>query len=178
MNLESIDDGLAKLKADGAIQREYELRLGEPVSIKGFSIQIDDIDPVTKRGYHLDGSWPPTFKAFIYLTDVEVFGAGPYTVIPGSHRHVFRKAWNEFLNVMLGRGHSDMCSLYSDRQSKSFLAKAGTLILSTQDLVHKGWHEQDESKRYNMIVFIQLTRFFDGKPILLGSNRIREPAHA
>lgn len=173
MNVHVIDPYLNNLGQEGSIQRLLSGRLGEPVSWIGFSIQFDGIDTKTKRGYHLDGAWPPLYKAFIYLTDVDADGDGPYTVIPGSNRHVLRKAMSQFINGISTGEHSDM-PLYSDKQCVRMFGKAGTLVLSTQDLVHKGWHNHCARDRYVLIGEFTLTRLFDGKPITRGLNRIRE----
>jgi hypothetical protein len=173
MNVHIIDSYVNNLGQEGTIQRLFAERVGEPVSWIGFNIQIDGVDTETKRGYHLDGTWPPLFKAFIYLTDVDADGDGPYTVIPGSNRHVLRKAMSQFVSSISGGQHSDM-TLYSDKQCVRMYGKAGTLVLSTQDLIHKGWHDHCARDRYVLIGEFTLTRFFDGKPITRGLNRLRE----
>ena len=173
MNVHLIDSKVNDLAKEGAIQRLFAERLGEPISWVGFSIQFDGVDTKTKRGYHLDGAWPPLYKAFIYLTDVDADGDGPYTVIPGSNRHVLRKAMSQFINGISTGERSDM-PLYSDKRCVRMYGKAGTLVLSTQDLVHKGWHDHYARDRYVLIGEFKLARFFDGKPITRGLNRIRE----
>jgi hypothetical protein len=173
MNVNIIDSKVNDLGQGGAIQRLFEERLGEPISWIGFSIQIDGVDTKTKRGYHLDGGWPPLYKAFVYLTDVDSEGDGPYTVIPASNRHVIRKATCQFINGYSGGEHSDM-PLYSDKKCVKMFGKAGTLVLSTQDLVHKGWHDHHARDRYVLIGEFTLTRLFDGKPITKGIHRLRE----
>lgn len=176
MNIETIDAGLKRLVDERVFQKLFEDRVGEAVEVKGVSIQIDGVDTVSKRGYHLDGTFPPNFKAFVYLTDVTIMGDGPYTVIPGSHRDVWKKAANDVVNTLRGWPSSDMRYFYRDANSRSFLAPAGTMILSTQDLAHKGWHDQHHKARYNLIVFLNLKRFFDGKPIELGKHRLKDAA--
>ena len=173
MNVHVIDPGVNNLAQRGDIQRLLAERVGEPVSWIGFNLQLDGVDTETKRGYHLDGAWPPLFKAFIYLTDVDTEGDGPYTVIPGSNRHVLRKAISQFINSFFGGRHSDM-PLYSDKRCVRMYGKAGTMVLSTQDLVHKGWHNHHARDRYVLIGEFGLSRLYDGKPITRGLNRIRE----
>jgi hypothetical protein len=173
MNVHLIDSYVNNLVQDGAIQRMFEERVGEPISWIGYNLQIDGVDTKTKRGYHLDGAWPPTYKAFVYLTDVGADGDGPYTVIPRSNRHVLRKSMCQFVNGFFGGEHSDM-PLYSDKRCVRVFGKAGTLVLSTQDLVHKGWQNHHTRDRYVLIGEFTLTRMFDGKPITRGLNRLRE----
>jgi hypothetical protein len=173
MNVHLIDSYVNNLAKEGTIQRMFAERVGEPISWTGFSIQVDGVDTKTKRGYHLDGAWPPTYKAFVYLTDVDADGDGPYTVIPRSNRHVLRKAMGQFINGFSGGVHSDM-PLYSDKHCVRMYGKAGTLVLSTQDLVHKGWHNHYARDRYVLIGEFTLTRLFDGKPNTRGLNRLRE----
>jgi len=43
---------------------------------------------------------------------------------------------------------------YRDRQSVSIFGKAGTLIISNQQLAHKGWQKHDKNKRYALICFL------------------------
>ena len=105
----------------------------------GFGIQMDGVDTATKRDFHVDRLFPPLLKAFVYLTDVDEDGDGPYTVIPGSHRKFVRKEANDFVNAATTGGRRDMHRLAGRESFEKVLGSAGTLILSTQDVMHKGW---------------------------------------
>jgi hypothetical protein len=131
-------------------------RLGDtPVYFNSFSIQRDFPDDQSKRPYHND-SYHVHFKAFIYLTDVLDKKNGPYTVIPGSHRHLYKRVLSAFKNARTGNKRlDDVYHTYDDRDSVSVCGKKGTLILSIQTLAHKGWHEHTEGTRDVMVVYIQ-----------------------
>ena len=119
MNAQEIDEELKQLATDGRIQHIFEDRLGIDTVVESVTIQVDGVDTISKRGYHVDLVTPPTFKLFTYLTDVDDLGDGPYTIIPGSHRHILRKIATYIANR--GATRSDMPLFYSDRQAKIFL---------------------------------------------------------
>jgi hypothetical protein len=175
-NLHEIDGPLGALYASGRIERLFEARLAEKMRLQSITLQIDDKDTLTKRGYHIDSSSPPNYKAFVYLNDVLDYGDGPYTVIPGSHRDRWRKVANRMYNVWRDYPRTDARLFYRDEQSKSFFASAGTLILSCQHLAHKGWHHQDRQRRYMLVCYLIAQKHWDGKPFTLG--RPKQPADA
>ena len=157
MNIQNLPD-----TADvcDAIRPRLEAMLGErigvPVYFNSFSIQRDFPDDESKRPYHNDGYFVH-FKAFIYLTDVPERKNGPYTVIPGSHRHLYRRLYGAYKNASKGSKRlDDVHHAYGDRGAVSFCGPKGTLILSTQTLAHKGWHEHTEGVRDVLVVYIQL----------------------
>jgi hypothetical protein len=120
------------------------------------TIQVDDTDVETKRGFHVDGVNPPLFKAFVDLNDVDQLGDGPYTVVPSSHRHVIRKWLNCAYARVRGYHERDMRLFYRDGQSRQFFGSKGTCVLSTQTLAHKGWHHQDVSRRFILICYLTI----------------------
>jgi len=85
LNVNDLDDSVARLMADRRVHTLFEARLGERVEMYGFSIQFDDIDTTTKRGFHIDAYEPPQFKAFIYLNDVLDEGEMAHAERPGEH---------------------------------------------------------------------------------------------
>ena len=172
MNLQDHDPQLGELFQSGRLEKMFEERLGEKVRLQSITLQVDDVDTEAKRGYHLDAAWPPRLKVFIYLSDVTELGDGPYTVIPGSHADVWRKVLNRSYNVVRNFQRDDMRMLYADRECVPLLGEKGATILSTQDIVHKGWHDHHRSRRYNLISYLCLERFWDGKPFALGRDRV------
>ncbi len=172
LNVNEIDPAVEQLLTGRAVQDLFTERLGETVELKGFSIQMDGVDTATKRGFHVDTLFPPTFKAFIYLTDVEVDGDGPYTVIPGSHRDFARKIFNDFVNAATSAARRDMFHLTNGISHQKLLAPAGTLILSTQDLIHKGWGEHSHAPRFAMIGYGTTAEHFRSGPITEGIEHL------
>ncbi|OKH22878.1 phytanoyl-CoA dioxygenase family protein [Chroogloeocystis siderophila] len=183
MNAQEIDDQLAQLFNSHIIEDVFEARIGERVVLRNISIKIDNPDTNSKRGYHTDTVTKTVYKVFIYLTDVNECGNGPYTVIPGSHRHTYRRIINYFYGwikqVLYGSKHSrnykeDIQLLYSDRQSVPLLAPAGTMIISNQQIVHKGWHQQDKSTRYALVCYVIPAKDYHGQRFSFGRTALQK----
>lgn len=176
INAQEVDDKLLELFHSQKIERIFEQQIGEKLQLRSITIRVDNPDTDSKRGYHTDGVTPPVYKAFIYLSDVDNHGDGPYTVIPGSHRHTLRKIINYFYSwittiVSLSSRYNrkdDIKLFYNDSQAISIFGKAGTLIISNQQLVHKGWHEHDENKRYALICYLIPEKHYRGQPLNIG----------
>ena len=176
INAQKVDDKLSQLFSSHIIEEMFERRIGEKLQLQSITIQVDNPDTQSKRGFHSDGVTPPVYKAFIYLNDVDDYGDGPYTVIPGSHRHTFQKIINyvyRWVITLLSRGKihnrklDDRRLFYSDKQSVSIFGKAGTLIISNQQLAHKGWHKHDKKKRYALICYLMAERHHSEPPFKL-----------
>lgn len=167
-NLQEADERLGAMYSGGQIERLFEARLGEKMRLQSVTLQIDDVDTRTKRGFHIDSSSPPNYKAFVYLNDVLELGDGPYTVVPGSHRDRWKKVSNRMYNVWRNHPRTDMRLHYRDQQARPLFGRAGTLILSCQHLAHKGWHHHDRQRRYVLICYLIAWRHWDGQPFMLG----------
>jgi len=162
VNAQELDDNLSQLFHSHGIEELFERRMGEQLRLRSITIKVDDPDTQTKRGFHTDDVTPPTYKAFIYLNDVDDYGDGPYTVIPGSHRHTLRRIINYLYSQALAvcsrpttyKPKEDIQLFYGDRQAVPIFAKAGTLIMSNQQLVHKGWHKHDRNRRYALVCYL------------------------
>ena len=153
MNYDRIAPWIADVVAP-LIRRITHDQMAIPLYPSNYSVQVDWPDSLTKRPYHTDG-FEINFKLFIYLTDVDSLDNGPYTVVPGSHLVVFGKIANLVRNLILGRANlDDMQWRFRDRESVSFIEQAGTGILSCQSLVHKGWQDHVERKRYMLVVYL------------------------
>lgn len=156
--VEGLHPRLGELDAAGTLRALAEERVGVPLVQRAFSLQVDDPDTVSKRGWHVDDLFPHTYKVFVYLTDVRGPEDGPYTVVPGSHRstlgNALRKVVNVLWNRVAGLPETEMSRLFSDREARRFEAPAGTAIVSTQTLVHKGWHDHHGARRLMLVVYL------------------------
>ena len=154
------------IKSD-ILSDKLEQYLGKKVILKTCSLQIDEPDTRTKRSWHVDRNPPPTFKAFIYLTDVDSELEGPYCAIPGSHKWRGKRLLNILTNLITGSKRSDMHRYIGERDDY-FLAKKGTLILSTQTLFHRGSPKHERKTRYMLINYFKAEVYDDGKEFELG----------
>lgn len=176
INAQEVDDKLSKLFRSHIVEDMFERQIGEKFQLRSITIRVDNPDTESKRGYHTDGVTPPVYKAFIYLSDVDNYGDGPYTIIPGSHRHIFRKIINYFYSwtltaLSISKTYSrkdDVRLFYNDKQAVSIFGKAGTLIISNQQLVHKGWHEHDKNRRYALICYLIPEKYYRGQSLNIG----------
>lgn len=185
MNAQEVDDQLSQLFRSQLIEEMFERRINEKLQLRSITIQVDNLDTKTKRRFHSDGVTPPVYKAFIYLNDVNDYGDGPYTVIPGSHRHTFLKIINylyvQILNIVSKTSRhnwkkDDRRLFYSDQQSVSIFGRAGTLIVSNQQLAHKGWHKHDQNKRYALICYLIAEKHYRGQPFKLWQEALFQKA--
>ena len=78
-------------------------------------------------------------KFFIYLTDVLTEDYGPYCYIPGTH--------NETHNRRLLDNIKPSTWDITDLNTTKFLAKKGTLIVSFQHGIHRGWPQSENHRR-------------------------------
>jgi hypothetical protein len=168
LNVNEIDGRLAELLSSDRIQKMFTEKLGERVELLGFGIQLDEIDTTSKRGFHVDVLYPPMVKAFLSLNDVEDLGDGPYTIVPGSHRWWFRKFLNDIINACTVGSRRDMSYFVPDDTLRTVLAPAGTLILSTQDAIHKGWGNHWRQPRYALIAYGVTAGYYTGQPLTEG----------
>lgn len=174
MNAQELDKNLSALFDSHIIEDLFEQRIGEKLHLQTITVQVDNIDTQSKRGFHNDRVTPTVYKAFIYLNDVNDYGDGPYTLIPGSHLHTWRKIVNYLYGCLIAvysrsgafNPKDERGLFYSDKQSVSIFGKAGTLILSNQQLAHKGWHKHDQNKRYALICYLVLEKDYNGQPFM------------
>jgi len=170
VNAQEVDENLSQLFHSRVIEELFEQQMDEKLRLRSITIKVDDPDIQTKRGFHTDDITPPSYKAFIYLNDVDDYGDGPYTVIPGSHRHTFRRIINYLYSQTLSffsrpttyRRKEDIKLFYSDQQAVPIFAKTGTLIMSNQQLVHKGWHKHDRNRRYALVCYLIPEKYNQG----------------
>lgn len=174
MNAQELDENLSKLFDSHIVEEVIERRIGEQLHLQSITIQVDNIDTQSKRGFHNDHVTPTVYKAFIYLNDVNNYGDGPYTLVPGSHLHMWRKIVNYLYGCLVANYSKSRAFnpkderglFYSDQQSVSIFGKAGTLIVSNQQLAHKGWHNHDQNNRYALICYLVLEKNHNGQPFM------------
>jgi hypothetical protein len=105
------------------------------------------------RGFHVDMYAPKQFKAFLFLTDVVDERHGPLAIIKQSHKWHLRRYAN-FIRRGL-RNLTDVSSFddLNDRElsaAQLFTVKKGTVVIASQQAVHRGWPLQ-VGPRYVMV---------------------------
>jgi hypothetical protein len=106
---------------------------------------------VNTRGYHADKtSYSPSFKAFIYLTDVPDDSYGPYSYVPGSHQSVLLRYLNNVYNAVTGNKTTEMPLFFSEK-ARNMTASKGTLIISNQHGVHRGIPQEAGKERFVLV---------------------------
>lgn len=101
------------------------------------------------RGFHIDADLNQV-KAFVYLTDVTNLDDGPYCYIPGSHQETQIKNINRVYNTLTGRRSTDMM-LADPAGAVACLGPAGTLILSLQNGLHRGYPQKPDRQRLMLV---------------------------
>ncbi|GLQ05775.1 hypothetical protein [Sneathiella chinensis] len=174
MNYQGINPAL-KETCEARILEAFREQLGLDLCVASYTVQLDMPDTETKRPFHVDG-YGINYKLFVYLSDVKEMADGPYTVIPASHRHIWRKWANLFLNLVTGNSTSDdMRYLYKDGESFSVLGDKGTAILSCQSLAHKGWQDHTGRRRYVLVVYLRAAERAGERFVLGRELAITEP---
>lgn len=174
MNAQDVDPGLSALYRSGRIESIFAERLDEDVVLESVTLQVDEPDDRTKRGFHVDRVTPPVFKLFVYLTAVDAAEHGPFTYVPGSHVYDIRRLRCLFDNLRGGGGiqHTDM-TRFADSEARTFVGQAGSAVLGVQSGAHKGWHGHIERTRYCLIAYLIRRRDWSGRPFTLGRELVR-----
>ncbi|MBK8567480.1 MAG: hypothetical protein IPN76_30200 [Saprospiraceae bacterium] len=94
------------------------------------------------QGWHRDTPNPYQFKALIYLTDVEMDN-GPFEIIEGTQEpnSMFDGIWKAnmmFQQHRMSEGEIENLLRYPKFKTKTFTAKAGTVILVSTFAIHRG----------------------------------------
>lgn len=115
------------------------------VSLRSTNVYVNR-SVTNTRGFHSD-SYSEQFKAFVYLTDVSDLRYGPYTYAPGTHRpSVAVQAVRWMVNKVRGKPPTDAV-FRNPREIQHCTGNAGTLILSHQSGLHRGWPQQEGFRR-------------------------------
>ncbi|HKC65756.1 MAG TPA: phytanoyl-CoA dioxygenase family protein [Pyrinomonadaceae bacterium] len=104
------------------------------------------------RDFHIDDISPITYKAFIYLTDVDDESYGPYTFIKGSQRFNPQIYISLFRNVFNSKSEWGEIAYYNKHKMWKVLGKKGTLILSDQSGIHRGLPQQEGKVRVALVL--------------------------
>jgi hypothetical protein len=124
------------------------------MAVGRLTVQIDWPDTETKRGLHVDSHWPATYKTFIYLTPVSGPENGPFSVVPGSHRHRIKKVKAIAGNYLHHRSRTDLDFEYSLDDARCLLGEPGTAIFADQRLAHAGWPGHTTRTRFMLVAYL------------------------
>ncbi len=101
------------------------------------------------RGFHVDSPHIKAYKGFVYLTDVSDDNE-PYSFIEKTHRFCFLRYINLIYNLFNGYLLTDM-RIHDSKKIIKFIAPKGTLIISSQDGMHRGFPQK---KGYSRIMLV------------------------
>ena len=114
------------------------------------------------REFHVDSPHVKAYKGMLYLTDVKE-ESGPYCFVEGTARFCLHRYTNMIYNLFKGYLLTDM-RIHNKKKIRKFIAPKGTLILSTQDGIHRGWPQEEGENRIVLVY-----NFID-------KRKIKEPA--
>ncbi|HWJ52025.1 MAG TPA: phytanoyl-CoA dioxygenase family protein [Propionibacteriaceae bacterium] len=145
---------IQRLVESGRIEETMTRLTGHAMAIERLTVQIDWPDTETKRGLHVDSHWPPTYKTFIYLTSVTGPENGPFSVVPGSHRHRVKKVKAIAGDYLHHRSRTDLDFEYSLDDARCLLGTPGTAIFADQRLAHAGWPGHTTGTRFMIVAYL------------------------
>jgi hypothetical protein len=145
---------LQRLAESGRIEETMTRLTGRRMAVGRMTVQIDWPDTETKRGLHVDSHWPATYKAFLYLTPVTGPENGPFSVVPGSHRHRVKKVKAIAGNYLHHRSRTDLDFEYSLDDARCLLGEPGTAIFADQRLAHAGWPGHTTGTRFMLVAYL------------------------
>ena len=122
-------------------QSKIEKILLKQIVIENFNIYYNKGVTAT-RGYHIDSFTDNRYKVFIYLTNCEDFKSGPFSYVLGSHKKNYYKTINKIYNKIFRKKSTDM-KFYDTSQATPILGKIGTLFISNQTGMHRGFPQSD-----------------------------------
>jgi hypothetical protein len=158
VNAERVSPAIDALYRSGRTEQVLSELTGLDLRVGGMTVQIDWPDTETKRGLHVDSHWPPTYKAFVYLTSVTDPANGPFSVVPGSHRHRARKVKAIVGNYLHGRDYTDVDHEYSIDEARCLVGSPGTAIFADQRLAHAGWPGHTRDTRFMLVTYLYEAR--------------------
>ncbi|HWY38833.1 MAG TPA: hypothetical protein VNY73_09760, partial [Bacteroidia bacterium] len=104
------------------------------------------------RVFHVDNFQPVVYKAFIYLTDVDDTSYGPYAFINKTHRFSLQVYYNLFRNLFLKKYRSPDMPIYKKNREIIGTGKKGTIIISNQNGIHRGYPQEKGKERVALVV--------------------------
>jgi hypothetical protein len=153
-NPQHLSPVIQQLTDSGRIEDTMTRLTGRQMALGRLTVQIDWPDTETKRGLHVDSHWPPTYKAFIYLTPVTSPENGPFSVVPGSHRHRVKKVKAIAGDFLHHRSRTDLDFEYSLADARCLLGAPGTAIFADQRLAHAGWPGHTTGTRFMVVAYL------------------------
>jgi hypothetical protein len=136
---------LKKNFLDQNLKSKLEKILLNQIEFQNFNIYYNK--NITKtRNYHVDSYNENRYKVFVYLTNCEDYKYGPFCYILGSHKKNYYKFFNKFYNKIFKKKLTDM-KFYDKSQETAILGKSGTLLISNQNGMHKGYPQSDGAER-------------------------------
>ena len=153
---EHLNENLKKIVDEQAVTNLFEAKLGKKLVLRNCSMMVDEPDTETKRSFHSDNNPPPSFKAFVYLTDVKEEKNGPFSVIVGTHRSRYLRAKNVINNIINDRKITDLETYLPNKEETAFTGEKGTAIFSTQTAFHRGNPKHSEKTRFMLVFYYSL----------------------
>ncbi len=156
MHVDRILPELATLREDPEINQLITEAGGSRPDLKVMNAYVNRSITQT-RGWHYDAFYTQ-FKAFLYLTDVPDESFGPYCYVAGSHRAGLVRTLNRRIQTETGGRETD-AALWDPAREVKVLGSAGTLIVSNQSGIHRGWPQLPGRERVLIAVsFIRENR--------------------
>lgn len=139
----AIPDVLEPLKQLFASSYVLDVINSEALKPQNLNAYINESITVT-RGFHVD-SYSEHLKAFVYLSDVKSLQDGPYTYVKGSHKEsAFRRANRELCTNL---SPTTEAPIIDPTAITPVLAPRGSLVISDQAGVHRGWPQLEGRRR-------------------------------
>ncbi|HXD94739.1 MAG TPA: hypothetical protein VNX01_16145, partial [Bacteroidia bacterium] len=104
------------------------------------------------RVFHVDNCQPVVYKAFIYLTDVTDIEYGPYSFVKGTQRLSLQVYYNLVRNLFFKKYRSSDMPKYRKSKEIIGLGKKGSLIISNQNGIHRGYPQKKGKERVALIL--------------------------
>lgn len=95
------------------------------------------------RDFHVD-SYKESIKVFLYLTDVSDLSNGPYSYVLGSHKDKTLQGINRKLAMQAGNPSDTTSFIFNSELAVPILGQAGSLVISDQQGVHRGFPQEDD----------------------------------
>lgn len=105
---------------------------------------------VTTRGFHYDSD-TPQMKAFLYLTDVTEEADGPYCYALGTHRSGTTRRLSAIIAQATGMSDHTDTPFFDKRRVRVLTGKRGTLIISRQAGIHRGFPQAPGRRRLALV---------------------------
>lgn len=122
---------------EGLTNKKYRLR--------NFNVYLNRSVTAT-RGWHVDSYGSFQFKVFLYLTDVNDEGDGPYCYVAGTSSSKQFARVNKILSRFRGVAKTDI-TLFPGEDAIMLLGGAGTMVASNQSGAHRGFPQLAGRKR-------------------------------